>query len=736
MTVEAQAGVDFESELRLSPRFVIIALLVLGVLLVLTTPLWGDADRQLEVMILALLIYLSIPLGWLLIAHRPHAGRWFSILIVVALTWLASTWFRVPGALTLLALPPALAATIATPRVGILVALVESVGMVPLAIADPQALSASILVAPLPWGEVAVAMAVIWALQGFIHAIYQPTHRVARWSQAYYQRARGLVQEARDRRADLEQALDDVAHTNRQLALANERLAALRMIAEEAQKTKTAFVAKVSHEFRTPLNMIIGLVDLLIETPDVYGEHLPSNLMEDLEIVHRNCQHLSSMINDVLDLSRAEAGGLAVHKERVDLKEVINDALLVIQPLMEKKSLSLETEIGSDVDAIFCDRTRIRQVILNLVSNAARFTEHGGITVRAKRREQSVLVSVQDTGPGIAPEDAERIFEPFCQGQNKLWRDREGSGLGLSISKQFIELHGGRIWLESELGAGTTFYFDLPLSLRDTRPARPDRWIKEEWIWMEDKVKASRPELPQQTRVVISDRTGTLHSALDRHAEQIELVDTRSWPQTLHELREYPAHAVIINATSPEDLWETLDAARSAVPDTPIIGCHVPPRITHALEAGASNYLVKPVTHGQLAEMLEGIERPPENVLVVDDDPDVVRLLTRMLLVINSDLQIETASRGSEALAKLRDNQPDLMLLDVMMPDMDGWTVLELKERDARIADVPVVFVSARDPEKQPMASEVLLATIGSGLSLNKLLRCSVGLSTLLLHPE
>ncbi len=180
--------------------------------------------------------------------------------------------------------------------------------------------------------------------------------------------------------------------------------------------------------------------------------------------MRRNCEHLASMINDVLDLSQIEAGRLALHKEWVDWHEVIERALVIVRPLLAKKGIALHLSIPDDLPRIYCDRTRIRQVILNLLSNATRFTDEGSITVTVRAESQYVVISVCDTGPGISAEDASRIFEPFQQGSFQQRRDQGGSGLGLSISKQFVELHGGRMWLQSEPGRGSTFSFRIPTS--------------------------------------------------------------------------------------------------------------------------------------------------------------------------------------------------------------------------------------------------------------------------------
>ena len=723
-----QSAPDFESELRISLTPVLVVLVVCGLALILASP-YDPSDRPLALGILLLLV---TAIAWALENRGYRAGRWLVILALIVGVYLANSLPGMPNSLALVAVPTTLAAPLISLSAAIALAAGESLLFVVL-LKYP--------VAGLESSAVIIALIAIWAMFGVVVAVYRPTRQLSEWVEEYFERAQLLLEEARDHRAELEQALEDLAHATRQLALTNERTAVLRMIAEEAQKTKAAFVAKVSHELRTPLNMIIGLADLLMETPEVYGGLSPA-LLEDLGIVHRNCEHLSSLIDDVLALSQAEAGRLTLHRENVNLRDVIDESLTVVHPLLEKKELGLQLAVPDDLPAVYCDRTRIRQVILNLVSNAARFTEEGGIAIHVARQDQHVVVSVADTGPGIAREDAERIFEPFCQGMGRPWRDKGGSGLGLSISKQFVELHGGRIWFETELGIGTTFSFELPISLPMEHVAGPGRWISENWAWVE---RASKADLSASTfnpRVIVCDETGDLYLTLGRYADGVEFVDTKNVIQATQELQRSPAHAVLLNTASPDSLCSLVESARQAIPDTPLIGCSVPPQIERALEAGAVDYLVKPVTRADLQKVIADeyirrvIGRPLKRVLVVDDDPDVLVLLTRLLHACDDTLEVVTARNGKQALEELRGSSPDFVLLDIVMPDLDGWQVLELKNRDETIRDIPVILVSAQDPTEQPRGSRLVVATMGEGLSLSKVLHCSLELSALLLKPD
>ena len=713
----------FDAELRISPRPVLIVLAISGILVgaYLSMASAGESlsSRGLSY---ALITWALSAALWFLEDWRPLLGRWATIAaLAIVIPWVGQ-WFALAGFLALLSIPIALAAALISPPAAALTAVAQTI----LILLLPQYAQQSV-------GETMASLIAIWVMLGLMYAIYQPVLKLSLWSWEHFSRARDLLDEARDRQVELKQALDDLAHANRQLALINERLAATRLIAEEAQKTKAEFVAKVSHEFRTPLNMIIGLIDLLMETPKVYGEDLPEALFKDLGIVHRNCEHLASMINDVLDLSQIEAGRLALHREEFSLADVILRALAVVRPLLDKKGLSLKVDIAQDLPRIHCDRTRIRQVILNLVSNAARLTEAGGLTVQAQADGRFVVVSVNDTGPGISPEDKERIFEPFYQGA-KVWRSQSGSGLGLSISKQFVEMHGGQMWVESQFGAGSAFLFRLPIHPFMDPVAPPQRWIAESWV--DRSPKSQLPASRFQQRVVLCDESGDLHPVLERYADDIEFVDVRNLEQAKRELQHAAARAVLINAASVQDLIGLVEQAGREMPDTPIIGCSLPPRMEQAHTAGASGYLLKPLLLAGLEEALDATGQELARVLVVDDDPDALPLLTRMLQIYDPALEVVTASSGHQALDMLRSTQPDLMLLDILLPDLDGRQVLTIKGQEEAIRDIPVIVISAQDPRDQPLESKYLVATMGRGLSVSKLLRSTRDLAQLLLQPD
>lgn len=241
-------------------------------------------------------------------------------------------------------------------------------------------------------------------------------------------------------------------------AYALEREAAQRL--RELDRSKRRFLANMSHELRTPLTNIIGFARLLLKGID---GPLTEQQRQDLEIIYHNSQHLLGLINDLLDLSQIEAGLMELQFREVDLAELIRSVMATTSALVRGKKVTLQEEIAPDLPLVRADPARIRQVLLRLMANAAKYTDQGSITVRAWASNGQVLVSVSDTGVGIPPEDLERIFERFEQGGTENGRRANGAGLGLSLSKEFVEMHGGRIWAESRVGKGSTFTFSLPL---------------------------------------------------------------------------------------------------------------------------------------------------------------------------------------------------------------------------------------------------------------------------------
>ncbi|NOZ26880.1 MAG: response regulator [Chloroflexi bacterium] len=598
------------------------------------------------------------------------------------------------------------------------------------------------LAPPLPLSY-SLGIATGGAISGLLGwAATRTLYTITQWALLGFEQARRQMEEARNQRLELEQVKEDLLHANCELARLSDRLKAMYQIAEEARRAKEEFVANVSHELRTPLNMIIGFAEMITQAPQIYGDALPPALLADIAAIQRNSQHLAQLVDDVLDLSQAEARKMVLSKEWVSLQEIIHAATIAVQAFYESKGLYLKVDVPSDLPTVFCDETRIRQVMLNLLSNAGRFTERGGVQVRAWREDDSIIVSVADTGPGIPPEKQEKIFEPFQQLDNSIRRAHGGSGLGLSISKRFVEMHGGRMWLESAVGEGTTFYFSLPLHTPiATTPAQSDalRWFNpyQPYETRMRRSKAPLPELPP--RFVLLERQGSLQRRLRHYLEEAEIIPVRTIEEAKQELHRMPARALIINEFPPSEIsggQDGVDSLADLPYGTPVIACWVPDEGTAAKELGVVQYLVKPVNRETLLSALEDLGEEVESVLIVDDEPEVVRLFSRMIASADRSYRVLRANDGQRALDLLRARRPDTMLLDLILPGMDGFQVLREKQRDPSIRDIPVIAISSRGPIGQPIVSDMLHVTRGGGLSMRDLAACIEAVSEALVPSD
>ena len=305
-------------------------------------------------------------------------------------------------------------------------------------------------------------------------------HIALNWAWEGYEQARCNEELARAHQGELRRALKALDEATYRIERTNLTLRLTRDQAEEARRLKQQFAQTISHELRTPLNVIVGFIELMIESREYYGRRLPSAYARDLMIVHRNARHLQNLVNDVLDLARVDAAQLGLLPEDVAPAGLVDEAVNTVRSLADVHGLQVAVRVEPNLPQIQVDPTRIRQVLFNLLSNAVRFTDHGLITVSARQQGEEVVFAVADTGVGIPAEDMSRIFEEFQQVEGGTRRPHGGAGLGLAISKRFVELHGGRIWAESEVGRGSTVSFSLPLAPREPgeaawQPIRPGR---------------------------------------------------------------------------------------------------------------------------------------------------------------------------------------------------------------------------------------------------------------------
>lgn len=558
------------------------------------------------------------------------------------------------------------------------------------------------------------------------------------WALNMTEQARRSTEEAQNNRAELRRVLQtlDIAYdrlerTNRALIFAQES-------AEKAYRFKSEFVANVSHELRTPLNLIVGFSEMMATAPESYGGlPLPQAYRGDMLATYRNACHLLELINDVLDLSQLEAGQLPLTRQYSDLREVIGDAAGMVQGLADARGLQLQIDVPSEPLPIWIDRTRVRQVLLNLLTNAMRYTERGYVRIAAVNGSEwsaagqeetasinaaCATVSVSDSGRGIDTASLHRAFEAFSRLDETQLRD--GSGLGLAISKKFIELHGGRIWIESELGKGTVVSFTLPLPDTHNLPRSP--------IALSSSFAGS-----QSPQVLVLHEDARTLAVLRRHVPGYDF-----------HLASEAAAAEVLFADLPDVVlqdegWRCQPASSESTPPNraPIITCPLPSMRHIGLLLGADDYLPKPVTREDLAAALDRLPRRPQRALIVDDDPHVVRLIGRMLRTLDADMHFFEAFNGEEALQIVRSQAPEVIFLDLNMPQADGRSVIDALRADWDAAPaaerIPIVVVSVRNvaEERAPLPGDLRIARAG-GFTLSELLHLLNAVLPVLTQPD
>ncbi len=509
------------------------------------------------------------------------------------------------------------------------------------------------------------------------------------WVWSGYQQAQHNELAARARQAELRRALKALDEATYRLERANYMLGLARDQAEEARRLKQQFAQTISHELRTPLNLIVGFTELMAHSPEYYGCPLPAAYQRDLSIVYRNARHLQTLVNDVLDLARIEAAQMGLLPEEIDPAVLVEEAVNTARSLVEARGLTLRLECEPNLPRLWVDPTRIRQVLFNLLNNAARFTERGSVTVSVRRQGDAIVFAVADTGVGIAADDLPRLFEEFRQVDSTTRRRHEGAGLGLAISKRFVELHGGRIWVESVVGQGSTFSFSLPLRARALALGGD--------LVVASTTRVSEINTADRVLLVVtpSPAAGAL---LARYLRGCRTVVARDLEQGQHLARQLTPQAVILDAASvtPPIPLDQLGSAWGT-PGAWFMSCPLPGEEPMRQRLAVDGYLIKPVSRQGLWDVLRQFGEEIDHILVVDDDRDFVRLMGRLLDNPIRRYQVISAYSGQEGLELLRYRRPDLLLLDLMLPDMSGVEVIERVRATPLGQHLPIVVVSAQD---------------------------------------
>ncbi len=463
-----------------------------------------------------------------------------------------------------------------------------------------------------------------------------------------------------------------------------------RDLAVEANRAKSAFLASMSHELRTPLNAIIGYSEMLLE--EARESEAQRQFREDLGSIQSAGRHLLSLINDILDLSKIEARKMELFFERFDIRGMIDEVVTTIAPLAEKNKNRLIVTCPDDIGTMKSDLTKVRQSLFNVLSNACKFTANGEIELVAERQRhdgaESILFTIRDTGIGMTEEQLAKVFDAFAQADSSSTRHFGGTGLGLTITRNFCQLLNGRIYASSKQGEGSVFHIRLPAT-----PAQPSA--------VPEPAADPAPAQAPRTVLVIDDDPAARDLICRNLARQgVRAITADGGLDGLHAAREQQPDAILLDVLMPRmDGWSVLTALKTepALAEIPVVMVSMLEDREMAFSLGATDYLTKPVDKEKLQAILDRHCQPhtARSVLIIDDEP-AVRDRFRHILS-KQGWQVTTADNGAAGLAALADAQPDLILLDLIMPEMDGFEVIAQLRRDARWRDVPVVVVTAKN---------------------------------------
>ncbi|MGC9348091.1 MAG: GAF domain-containing protein [Anaerolineae bacterium] len=453
---------------------------------------------------------------------------------------------------------------------------------------------------------------------------------------------------------------------------------------KEVDQLKNQFMANMSHELRTPLNSIIGFSRVMLKGID---GPLTEMQQTDLNAIHDSGRHLLDLINDILDISKINAGKMEAVFEPIDIKAMVESVLSTALGFVKDKPVKLLSDVPDAMPPVVADGRRIRQVMINLLGNAGKFTEEGFIKISATYDDHQVIISVQDTGIGIPSDRIHAVFEQFEQVDSSSTRRYGGTGLGVPLSREFVRMHGGDMWVqESIVGEGTTFCFSLPIggpdSVReDGRPKDGDPMAK--------------------VVLTVDDDEGVV-TLFRRYLEKqgYRVFGLTSSERLVEETKRLRPYAITLDVVMPgQDGWETIRALKSdpETRDIPIIICSIVSNKDKGLSMGVADYLVKPVSERQLLRALARIDGGDEegHVLVVDDNADDRKLLRRILE--NADYKVTEVDGGEAAISHIRVDPPMLVVLDLMMPEVDGFAVLESLKANNATRQIPVVVVTAKE---------------------------------------
>lgn len=468
-------------------------------------------------------------------------------------------------------------------------------------------------------------------------------------------------------------------------------------VAEEANQAKSSFLANMSHELRTPLNAIIGYGELLQEEAEDMGEE---EFVEDLKKIQGAGKHLLGLINDILDISKIEAGKMELYLEHFELSKIIQEIVITIQPLIEKNNNTLEVHYPDDLGFMTADVTKIRQNTFNLLSNASKFTQNGTITMTIdrylKETQAWIKFEIKDTGIGMNPQQQAKLFNAFSQADVSTTRKYGGTGLGLTITKKFTEMMGGYILLDSEEGEGTTFTIHLPAEVKD---------IKSEVKQVISEISQGDTLIQQTKKILVIDDDVSTHDVITRYLANgnFEITSTTDPSEALELARKIQPNVIILDVVMPKiDGWSILSQLKAdpELSSIPVIMATFLSDRAMGYTLGATDYLSKPLNQNQLKSILEKYNTFSEKTIMIIDDDETTRKMMRRLLE-KEDWEVVEAQDGEDGLNKVKIHAPQLILLDLMMPKIDGFEFINLLRQNLEWTKIPVIIITAKDLSEQ-----------------------------------
>ena len=554
----------------------------------------------------------------------------------------------------------------------------------------------------------AITLAIVVA-QVIVDRLYTALH----WYSSMNERMEQLLRETQQHRAELKKTLGSLKNAYNLQQRIQQELIEARQQAVEARQLKERFAANISHELRTPLNIIMGFSEVIHLSPEVYTEMvLPVTLRRDISQIYQNSRYLLELVDDILDLSHIEQTEFTLQLEPTDLFRFLEEFRLSSIDLLNNHPAEFDMDYPTELPVVLIDQVRIRQVLLNLLNNARKYTSQGTIHISVEHNQQQIVFYVADTGIGVAQADLERIFDAYYQVDYKLSRGQGGAGLGLAICKKFVEAHGGIIWVNSELGQGSTFSFTLPVANIVATPAISTAPISKE--------QHRRP------RVAIVEENQHIVNVLQNHLAGFDVV---------------PLHQSEISGLSGYDELVIMNRQFAQPMDnipSPIIE-YVLPHASVLDDQLVMSTLIKPVTSEKLLYELEKIE-DLNHVLVIDDNRGFVQMIERILRGAKPELSIARAFTSGEGLRRLTQERPDVILLDLYIAQDNGLQFLGRVRENPEWRDIPIILITAHnllaqnlEPMEQPC--QISIAYPGT-VSVTAMLSMIQHIATNLVRPH